>query len=79
MNKLTVIESTLVKENKRRTQEEKELQERVEAKIREAKLNGEHSVDAMKKHIDVSNIIIIISSSSSSSSKNSSYRSLLSK
>ncbi|KAG0695677.1 hypothetical protein GWK47_026810 [Chionoecetes opilio] len=64
VNKLTVIESTLTKENTRRKAEERALQEKVEAKLREAKVYSEHNSDALKKHIDVS------SSSSSSSCSN---------
>ncbi|XP_063846096.1 uncharacterized protein PF3D7_1120000-like isoform X2 [Scylla paramamosain] len=52
VNKLTVIEGTLTKENKRRAQEEKTLQEKVETRIREVKLDVEHNVDAMKKYVD---------------------------
>ncbi|XP_050695702.1 early endosome antigen 1-like [Eriocheir sinensis] len=52
VNKLTVIESTLVKENKRRAQEEKALQEKVEAQLKEARMYGEHNADALKKHVD---------------------------
>ncbi|KAK3876279.1 hypothetical protein Pcinc_018933 [Petrolisthes cinctipes] len=52
VNKLTVIEQTLVEENKRRAGSEKNLQEKAEAQMREAKMMGDESTVQLKKHID---------------------------
>lgn len=54
VNKLTVIEQTLVEENKRRAASEKDLQEKVDSQMREAKMMGDDSTTQLKKHIDVS-------------------------
>lgn len=54
VNKLTVIENTLVEENRRKAAKEKEIQEKVEAQMNEAKLYGDAGNDSLKKHIDVS-------------------------
>ncbi|KAG7173022.1 putative trichohyalin-like 3 [Homarus americanus] len=52
VNKLAVIENTLLEENKRRADKEKELQDKVEAQMKEAKLYGDSGTDSLKKHID---------------------------
>nr|XP_053636021.1 myosin-2-like [Cherax quadricarinatus] len=52
VHKLTVIQNTLLEENKRRADKEKELQDKVEAQLKEAKLYGDESTDSLRKHID---------------------------
>ncbi|XP_071525729.1 uncharacterized protein [Panulirus ornatus] len=52
VNKLTVIENTLVEENRHKAAREKELQEKVESQMKEAKLYGDAGNDSLKQHID---------------------------
>nr|XP_045608970.1 myosin-7-like [Procambarus clarkii] len=52
VNKLAVIEKTLLEENKRRAAKEKELQDSLEAQLREHKMYGDEGAEALKKHVD---------------------------